>query len=130
LACATLNPSTSKLLWEWESLSAFRTNYNVLSRAQEEVLKLCEQHSITFIPYWPTGGNQENGIADAVLSELGDKYQATPRQIGLAWLLAHSAVTLPIPGTSSVRHLDENIAATAIRRTSEDEVRLDGLAGQ
>jgi pyridoxine 4-dehydrogenase len=65
-----------------------QNNYNVLSRAQEEVLKLCEQHSITFIPYWPTGGNQENGIADAVLSELGDKYQATPRQIGLAWLLA------------------------------------------
>jgi pyridoxine 4-dehydrogenase len=107
-----------------------QNNYNVLSRGQEAVLKLCEQHSITFIPYWPTGGNKENGIADAVLSELGDKYQATPRQIGLAWLLAHSPVTLPIPGTSSVRHLEENIAATAIRLTAEDRVRLDGLAGE
>jgi aryl-alcohol dehydrogenase-like predicted oxidoreductase len=106
-----------------------QNNYNVLSRGQEEVLKLCEQHNIAFIPYWPTGGNQENGIADAVLTELADKYSATPRQIGLAWLLAHSPVTLPIPGTSSVKHLEENIAAAAIKLADEDKARLDGLAG-
>jgi pyridoxine 4-dehydrogenase len=106
-----------------------QNNYNVLRRGQEAVLKLCELHNIAFIPYWPTGGNQKNGIADAVLAELADKYQATQRQIGLAWLLAHSPVTLPIPGTSSVKHLEENVAAAAINLSDEDEARLDGLAG-
>jgi pyridoxine 4-dehydrogenase len=106
-----------------------QNNYSVLMREHEEMLKLCQQHGIAFIPYRPIGGSQENGINDAVLSEIAEKYQATPRQIALAWLLAHSPATLPIPGTSSVQHLEENIAASGIELATEDQVRLTGLTG-
>jgi aryl-alcohol dehydrogenase-like predicted oxidoreductase len=129
IGLSNIEPKHFEIALRMGTFVSVENNYNVLSREQEDVLKLCEQHNVAFIPYWPTGGNQENGIADAVLSELADKYQATPRQIGLAWLLAHSPVTLPIPGTSSVRHLEENVAAGAIELAEEDKVRLDGLTG-
>jgi aryl-alcohol dehydrogenase-like predicted oxidoreductase len=129
IGLSNIEPKHLEIALQMGTFVSVQNNYNVLSRGQEEVQRLCEQHNIAFIPYWPTGGDQENGIADAVLSELADKYEATPRQIGLAWLLAHSPVTLPIPGTSSVKHLEENVAAAAINLADEDKVRLDGLAG-
>jgi pyridoxine 4-dehydrogenase len=106
-----------------------QNNYNILSREHEDVLTLCEQHNIAFLPYRPIGGNYVNGLTDALLSELADKYQATSRQIGLTWLLAHSPAMLPIPGTSSAAHLEENVAAGALELAADDQARLDRLAG-
>jgi pyridoxine 4-dehydrogenase len=130
IGLSNIEPKHFEAALQMGEFVSVQNNYNVLSRGQEAVLKLCEQHNIAFIPYWPTGGNQENGIADAVLSEVASRYQATQRQVGLAWLLAHSPVLLPIPGTSSVKHLEENVAAAAIALTAEDKVRLDALAAQ
>jgi pyridoxine 4-dehydrogenase len=128
IGISNIEPEHFNIALRMGKFVSVQNKFNVLDREHEDVLKLCEQHDITFIPYWPTGGNLANGIADAALSELADKYQATRRQIGLAWLLAHSPVTLPIPGTSSVKHLEENVAAAAIKLADEDRVRLDELA--
>lgn len=106
-----------------------QNRYNVLNREHENVLKLCEQHGIAFIPYFPIGGNRPGGIGDMVLSRVADKHQATTRQVALAWLLAHSPQMLPIPGTSSVAHLEENIAAAALRLDASDLAALDAVHG-
>jgi pyridoxine 4-dehydrogenase len=96
-----------------------QNNYNILNREHEAVLKLCEEKSIAFIPYFPIGGNV-GGVSEAALEEIAGRHQATLRQIALAWLLAHSPVMLPIPGTGSVEHLEENVAAASIKLTDED----------
>jgi pyridoxine 4-dehydrogenase len=106
-----------------------QNNYNVTNRQHEAVLQLCEQQGVAFIPYFPIGGNQAGGVSDNVLHEIAAAHDgASPRQVALAWLLAHSPIMLPIPGTSSVEHLRENVAATGITLTSEDISRLDGLS--
>jgi pyridoxine 4-dehydrogenase len=105
-----------------------QNNYNVTNREHEDVLKLCEADGVAFIPYFPIGGNQQGGVADQVLSDLATKHGASERQIALAWLLAHSPVILPIPGTSSVEHLESNIASAAIKLGADDMAALDDLA--
>jgi pyridoxine 4-dehydrogenase len=109
------------------SFVSVQNNYNILNREHEDSLKLCEQHNVVFIPYFPIGGNQENGLAGEVLSRVASTHSVTPRQVALAWLLAHSPVTLPIPGTSSIQHLEENVAAAAINLTPEDMAQLDSI---
>lgn len=101
-----------------------QNSYSVLNRDSEAVLELCEKHDIAFIPYFPIGGNT-GGLNEQVLDDIADKHNATARQIGLAWLLHHSPVTLPIPGTGSVEHLEENVRAADISLDSEDMRRLD-----
>jgi pyridoxine 4-dehydrogenase len=129
IGLSNIEPEQFETALRMGTIVSVQNNYSVLMREHEEVLNLCQQHKIAFIPYRPIGGAQENGIADAVLSELADKYHATPRQIALAWLLAHSPVTVPIPGTSSVKHLEDNIAAVAIELDAEDTLRLAGRTG-
>jgi pyridoxine 4-dehydrogenase len=113
------------------SMGAFvsvQNNYSVLNREHEDVLKLCEQNGIAFIPYFPIGGNT-GGLSERVLDTIAEKHNATPRQIGLAWLLQHSPVMLPIPGTSSIAHLEENMQAGNIVLDADDIQQLDSLAG-
>ena len=94
------------------------TNAYGTNQGGEEVLDLCEQHSIPLIPYFsllnslPTANEKINTIAR--------KYQATPAQINLAWLLHKSPWILPIPGTSSLAHFDENMKAADVRLSAED----------
>jgi aryl-alcohol dehydrogenase-like predicted oxidoreductase len=90
-----------------------QNQYNLAQRGADDVLQHCEDHQIGFIPWFPlaNGGlTSHGGPLDAIASQLG----ATSTQVSLAWLLRRSPVMLPIPGTSSVEHLDENCAARAI----------------
>jgi len=105
-----------------------QNNYSLLNRESEDMLKMCEEHGIAFIPYFPIGGNV-GGLNEQVLDSVAEKHDATPRQIGLAWLLQHSPVTLPIPGTGSVEHLEENVKAADIVLDSDDIAQLDKLGG-
>jgi len=105
-----------------------QNNYNVLNREHEDVLRLCEEHEVAFIPYFPMGGNQPGGVADQVLNHIADKNDVTTHQVALAWLLAHSPVMLPIPGTSSIEHLEQNVAAASLKLDDEDMQQLDALA--
>ncbi|GGL64891.1 aldo/keto reductase [Sporolactobacillus putidus] len=93
--------------------------YNLAKRDSEMVLNYCEKHQIGFIPWFPlaTGALAKEG---GPLDQIAKKYDAKPAQIALAWLLKRSPVILPIPGTSSVAHVKENIAAAGIKLSDED----------
>jgi aryl-alcohol dehydrogenase-like predicted oxidoreductase len=93
-------------------IATVQNQYNVGDRDSEEVLEYCEDHDIGFIPWAPLGSGELEG-----LDEVAANHDASPYQIGLAWLLGHSPVMLPIPGTSSVEHLEENVAASEISLT-------------
>jgi aryl-alcohol dehydrogenase-like predicted oxidoreductase len=94
-------------------IASVQNNYNIAHRSADDVVDYCEQHDIAFIPYFPLANgklSEPDGPLDQVATELG----VTTSQVALAWLLHRSPVMLPIPGTSSLRHLDENCAAGAI----------------
>jgi pyridoxine 4-dehydrogenase len=93
-----------------------QNQYNIAQRSAEDVLEFCEQHKIGFVPWFPLGSgklSEPGGPLDRVAKEL----DATVSQVSLAWLLRRSPVMLPIPGTASVAHLEENIAAAALSLT-------------
>ncbi|MFI8804903.1 MULTISPECIES: aldo/keto reductase [Micromonospora] len=93
--------------------------YNLADRGAEDVLAHCERHDLAFIPWFPIAtGNlaRPGGPLDAISTAHG----ATPAQLALAWLLRRSPVMLPIPGTSSVAHLEENVAAAEVELTDEE----------
>jgi aryl-alcohol dehydrogenase-like predicted oxidoreductase len=98
-----------------------QNRYNLSDRASEDVLDACTERGIGFIPWFPlaTGSLAQPG---GPLDEVARSHDATPAQIALAWLLSRSPIMLPIPGTSKVAHLEENIAAAQVR-LDEDEVR-------
>jgi aryl-alcohol dehydrogenase-like predicted oxidoreductase len=98
--------------------------YNLANRKSEDVPQYCEQHGIGFIPWYPlaAGSLAEPG---GPLSSIAQRLGATPAQVALAWVLKRSPVVLPIPGTSSVRHLEENTAAAGIQLSHEDFAELD-----
>jgi aryl-alcohol dehydrogenase-like predicted oxidoreductase len=97
-------------------IATVQNQYNAGDREHEEVLEYCKDHDIGFIPWAPLGSGELDG-----LDEVAANHDATEYQVGLAWLLQHSPVMLPIPGTSSVDHLEENVAAGEID-LSDDEI--------
>lgn len=108
-------------------IASVQNSYSVLNRRHEDVLQICEQHGIAFIPYFPIGGNT-GSLSAQTLEAVAKKHGATTRQIALAWLLQHSPVMVPIPGTSSVSHLEENMRAAEITLDPDDITQLDTLA--
>ncbi|PZG12476.1 aldo/keto reductase [Nonomuraea aridisoli] len=103
-----------------------QNRYNLTNRASEGVLRHCEREGIAFIPYSPIGKGSLAGPGSPV-EHVAKALGATPAQVSLAWLLAHSPVTMPIPGTSSVAHLEENLAASTVSLTPEQLDELGGL---
>jgi len=101
--------------------------YNLTNRNSEDVLNYCEQHGIGFIPWFPLGAGKLTKPA-AEVAEIAATHHATPGQVALAWLLARSPVILPIPGTASVEHLEENVAAAELELTADEVARLDKVA--
>jgi aryl-alcohol dehydrogenase-like predicted oxidoreductase len=101
-----------------------QNRYNLSDRAAEDVLEVCERDGLGFIPWFPlaTGRLARPG---GPLEEVASAHDATPGQVALAWLLQHSRVMLPIPGTSSIEHLEENVAASGLRLSDEEIARLD-----
>ena len=106
-------------------VATVQNEYNVANRDDEDVLEACEEYGIGFIPWFPLGAGDLGEREDAVQA-VADAHDASPQQIALAWLLEHSDVTLPIPGTSSVDHLEQNVAATEVDLTDEQYRRLTG----
>ena len=100
-----------------------QNRYNLVDREWEPVLDHCEREGIGFIPWFPL---QVGKLADGAgaLGEMAARHAATPAQIALAWLLKRSPVMLPIPGTSRVKHLEENVAAAGIELSDEELASL------
>jgi len=99
-----------------------QNRYNLGDRASEGVMRECEKLGIPFIPWAPLGKSNSN--ATSALESVATRHDATTGQIAIASLLAHSPVMLPIPGTSKVKHLEENIAAAEIELTEQDRKEL------
>jgi pyridoxine 4-dehydrogenase len=101
-----------------------QNRFNLGDRDAEDVLDRCEELGIGFIPWFPlnAGSLAEPGGPAATIAE---RHEAAPGQIALAWLLARSRVILPIPGTSSVEHLEENVSAAAIELSEEEVAELN-----
>ncbi len=100
-----------------------QNRYNLATRDSEAVLDACERDGIGFIPWYPI---EAGALANSPeLREISDRHGATPAQLALAWLLQRSPVMLPIPGTSSQDHLEENIAAASIRLSDEELERVE-----
>jgi len=105
-------------------VATVQNRYNLDDRGSADVLAACEDAGIGFIPWRPLGlGDDE---AAAVAAEVADAHDATPRQVALAWLLGHSPVTLPIPGTGDPAHLESNVAASALELSDDELARLTG----
>jgi pyridoxine 4-dehydrogenase len=103
-----------------------QNRYSIGDRDSEPLLDVCERDGLAFIPWFPLGSG---GIAtDGAISRIADAHDATPFQVALAWLLARSPVMLPIPGTSSVEHLEENVAAASLRLSQEEFEELSALS--
>ena len=102
-----------------------QNRYSLADRSSEAVIETCEREGIAFIPWHPlaTGDLANPG---GPLDEIAARHEATPAQVALAWLLAKSPMMLPIPGTSSVEHLEENVAAAELRLTDEEVATLSG----
>jgi pyridoxine 4-dehydrogenase len=94
-------------------ISSVQNLYNLVSRKSEDVLEYCEREELAFIPWFPIATGQL-ASADGPLSALAKQTGATPAQLALAWLLHRSPVMLPIPGTGSVEHLEENVASADV----------------
>ena len=102
-----------------------QNEYSVGNRSSEDVLDDCEDRSAAFLPWYPleAGSLARPG---GPLDRVAETHGATPAQVALAWLLARSPVVLPIPGTSSVEHLEENVAATRLTLSDEELAELSG----
>ena len=109
------------------TIVSVQNRYNLADRESEDVLDVCTAEGIGFIPWFPvaTGKLARPG---GPLDEAAKRHGATPAQLALAWLLRHAPVTLPIPGTSSVAHLEENTAAATIELTDDEVAALEAAA--
>jgi pyridoxine 4-dehydrogenase len=104
-----------------------QNRYNLLDREHEPVLEACEAAGIAFLPWRPVAAGEFGARAE--IAAIADELGATPTQVSLAWLLGHSPVILPIPGTARIDHLEENLAAARLTLTPAHRERLDRLAG-
>lgn len=105
-------------------VSTVQNRYNFADRGSEDVLKYCEAHGIGFIPWFPLAAG-ELAKSGSALDAIARAHGATPSQIAVAWLLQRSPVIIPIPGTSKVAHLEENVKAGEIELTDEEFATLD-----
>ena len=101
-----------------------QNKYNIADRTHEAVLQFCEKHEIGFIPWFPMEQGKLNKPG-SILEQAAKSHKASTAQIALAWLFHHSPVTLPIPGTSSVKHLEENVAAAELKLTDGEWQALE-----
>jgi pyridoxine 4-dehydrogenase len=105
--------------------------YSVMDRSGQDVLDLCREHDIAFVPFFPLGSAFTGGpralAEDAAVAGVAAKHGVTPSQVALAWLLERYARILLIPGTSSISHLEENMGAAAVQLDQDDRAALEDV---
>ena len=108
-----------------------QNGFSLLDRKDADVLELCRQQGLAYVPYFPLGSafpGMPKVTDDETVKQVATKHDATPAQIGLAWLLAHSPNILLIPGTSKVAHLEQNLAVADVTLDDQDLAALDALS--
>jgi pyridoxine 4-dehydrogenase len=116
---------------ELVDIAGIQNGYNLLDRSSEDLLELCRERDIAFVPFFPLGSAFTGGpaalAADPVVSRVAAKHGVTPSQVALAWLLHRDERILLIPGTSSVAHLEENLAAAHVALDADDMAALEAV---
>jgi pyridoxine 4-dehydrogenase len=102
-----------------------QNRYSFADREWDYVVDYCERNGIAFIPWYPLGAGK---VAGEVLERIARAHSSSSTQVSLAWLLHRSPIMLPIPGTSSIEHLEQNVAAASLRLTDEDYRKLSGVS--
>ena len=108
-----------------------QNRYSLSDRRHEETLRYCESRGIAFLPWYPMGGGKQLKAENPAAAKLGliaESHGASTAQISLAWLLQRSPVMLPIPGTSQVAHLEQNVAAASLQLSTEEIAALETAA--
>jgi aryl-alcohol dehydrogenase-like predicted oxidoreductase len=117
---------------ELVAVASVQNAYSIVDRSSEDLLDLCRERDLAFVPFFPLGSAFTGGparlAADPGIAAVAARHRATPSQIALAWLLHRDPRVLLIPGTASVAHLEENLAAGAITLDAEDLATLDAVA--
>jgi pyridoxine 4-dehydrogenase len=130
IGISNASADTVRRALELVDIACVQNAYSIVNRAEEDELELCEEHELAFVPFFPLGsaftGGPKQLAADPVIAEVAARRRATPSQIAQAWLLHRSERILLIPGTSSIQHLEENIAAGDIELDEHDMQRLEG----
>ena len=101
-----------------------QNRYSFADREWDYVVNYCEHNGIVFIPWFPLGAGR---VAGEILNQVAQAHQASKTQVALAWLLRRSPAMLPIPGTSSIEHLEQNVAAASLRLAEDEYTRLAGV---
>jgi aryl-alcohol dehydrogenase-like predicted oxidoreductase len=113
-------------------IASVQNRYNVAERKWDDVVDYCERERIAFIPWYPLGAGSIESKGEAAMAErierVARRHTASSMQVALAWLLARSPAMLPIPGTSKVPHLEENVAAASLELTGKDLKDLESLS--
>jgi pyridoxine 4-dehydrogenase len=129
IGLSNVDQATVRLALELVDVGEIQNAYSVLDRQDDEMVDFAREHEIAFVPFAPLGSAFRGGPArlagDPAIVRVADKHGATPTQIALAWLLARYDRMLLIPGTSSVSHLEENMAATELKLDDADLAVLD-----
>ena len=114
-----------KLAQQHFAVASVQNKYSLFDRAAEPVLDYCREQDIAFIPWFPIGGGmvQEMGVVEQVAA----RHQVSARQIALSWLLHRAPNIVPIPGTGSIAHLEDNVRAASLQLTAQDMQELDAL---
>ncbi len=102
-----------------------QNRYSFADREWDYVVDYCERNGIVFIPWFPLGAGK---VAGKLLEKIAKAHNRTPKQVALAWLLKRSPIMLPIPGTSSIEHLEENVDSGSLRLSDEEYAELGGVA--
>jgi pyridoxine 4-dehydrogenase len=105
-------------------IASVQNRYSLTDRGSEDVLEYCEREGLGFIPWFPLAAGRLSA-GEGITQRVAARWKATPSQVALAWLLARSPVMLPIPGTSKVKHLEENVAAADLKLDLDAMKELD-----
>jgi aryl-alcohol dehydrogenase-like predicted oxidoreductase len=104
------------------TIVSVQNRYSMDYRSAEDVLAYCEAQGIAFLPWYPLGDG--SALKLSRVRKMAEKHKATPAQVAIAWLLAKSPVMVPIPGTGSIAHLEENVAAAKLKLSKDDLAAL------
>jgi pyridoxine 4-dehydrogenase len=131
IGISNVSRAQSEEAMELVDVAGVQNAYSILDRSGEDVLELASEHGIAFVPFFPLGSAFTGGpaklAADPMISRVAAKHDATPSQIALAWLLHRDERILLIPGTTSVAHLEENLAAADVTLDADDLADLDDV---
>jgi aryl-alcohol dehydrogenase-like predicted oxidoreductase len=128
IGLSEVSPETVERARKVVPIVSVQNRYNITDRKWENTLIYCQKERIGFMPWAPIGGNR--GLTGPGLEKAAKDHGVSVIQLGLAWLLHRSLVMLPIPGTSSLAHLEENMAAVKVKLSTDEWKAIDALAEQ